>query len=120
MRAARSATFPDSGRRPPRGVRLHRRLVQPTPPPFRARLPVAHDFRAFARNRRSHSDLRIDDRPGGCYLSIPLGAGAVTISKAVHPPPNRVKSTSRRNQIGAETDTAPAMDTSPRPWSLER
>jgi putative transposase len=29
---------------------------------------------------------------GGYYLSIPLEGGAVTISKAVHPPPNRGKS----------------------------
>jgi len=53
-----------AGRGPPRRLRFHRRLVQPAPPPFRAR-----------------------------YVSIPLGAGAVTISKAVHPPPNRGNST---------------------------
>src|SRR6266849_6696751 len=89
VRAARSTTLPDSGGRAPGHFRLHRRLVQPTPPPFRPRLPLAHDLRAVPRNRRSHSGLRIDDRPGGCYLSIPLRGGTVTIPKAVHPPPNR-------------------------------
>jgi putative transposase len=57
--------------------------------PIRARLPVAHDLQALPRVRRSHSDPRVDDRPGGRYPRIPLGAGAVTISKAVHPPPSR-------------------------------
>ena len=37
---------------------------------------------------------RIDDLGGACYLSIPLGSGAVTISKAVSHPPNRGNSTS--------------------------
>jgi hypothetical protein len=50
-------------------------------------------LRGVARNQRSHNDLRIDDRPGRCYLGIPLDAGAVTVSKAVHPPPNRASST---------------------------
>ena len=44
---------------------------QPAPPPFRARVPLAHDFRAVARGRRSHSALRINDRSGECCLAIP-------------------------------------------------
>ena len=39
------------------------------------------DFRTDSRNRRSPSDTRIDDRPRGRYLGIPLSAGAVTIRK---------------------------------------
>ena len=34
-------------------------------------------FRAPPRERRSPCDSRIDDRPGGCYLGIPLEAGVV-------------------------------------------
>jgi transposase-like protein len=50
---------------------------------------VADDFRADVQEGRSHSGLRIDDRRRGCSLPIPLGAGAVMLSKAVHRPPNR-------------------------------
>lgn len=58
-------------RRPPRRLRLHRRLVQSAAAAFGARLSVTDDVRAVARNPRSLSALRIDDRPGGCYLDIP-------------------------------------------------
>ena len=56
---------------PDRGLRLHRRLVQSAPPPFRARLPVADQFREGAPNGQSHSATRIDDLVGGCYLDTP-------------------------------------------------
>src|SRR5207253_9645308 len=85
VRVARSTTVPDSGRRPPRRLRLHRRLVQPATPSFRARLSVAHDFRAVQGERRSHSDLRSHDRPRGCYLTIPLGGGTVTALESSSP-----------------------------------
>src|SRR5207253_3034056 len=68
------------------------RLVQSAASTFSARLSLAHDVRAVARDQRSHSALRIDDRQRGCYLGTPLGEGAVTISKAVHRPLNRGKS----------------------------
>src|SRR5204863_2128703 len=92
VRAARSTTLPDPSGRAPRHFRLPRRLVQPTPPPFCPRVPVPDEFRVDPRERRSLSALRSDDRPGGCYLPIPLGGGTVTTPKAVHPPRNRVNS----------------------------
>ena len=53
-------------------------------------------------DKRSHSALRIDDRHRGCYLGTPLGEGPVTISKAVHRPPNRGNSITRR-RLGHST-----------------
>src|SRR2546426_12055623 len=93
VRVARSRPLPHAGRRAPRHLRLHRRLVQSAAATFGARLSLAHDLRALARDQRSHRALRIDDRHRGCYLGTPVGEGAVTISKAVHRPPNRGNST---------------------------
>ncbi len=98
VRVARSRTLPYAGRRAPRHLRLHRRLVQSAASTFGAQLPLAHDLRAVALDKRSPSALRIDDRHPGCYLDTPLGEGAVTISKAVHRPPNRGNSRSDYNQ----------------------
>jgi hypothetical protein len=39
--------------------------------PAEARL--AHGLLTELRDRRSPSALRIDDRPGGCYVTIPSG-----------------------------------------------
>ena len=73
VRAPGSCKLPHPGRRPDGRVRLHRRLVQPAATAFLARLPVAHDVRAVASDRRSHSALRIDDRPRGAISVSPSG-----------------------------------------------
>src|SRR3989449_6696923 len=44
VRVARSRPLPHAGRRAPRHLRLHRRLVQSAASTFRARLPLAHDL----------------------------------------------------------------------------
>ena len=53
----------------------------------------AHGLREF---EGFFPGLERHDRPAGCDLTIPFGGGTVTLSKAVHRPPNRGNSTCRQ------------------------
>jgi hypothetical protein len=50
-----------------------------------------YDFRGAVHERRSQNRPRIDDRHGGRYLTIPLGARAVSLESG-EPPAKRVNS----------------------------